>query len=329
MRNEADTIEECINSVFNQSYKEPYEVIVVEGYSDDDTYTKLKNLQKTYPFQLYQNEIKNAAAGRNTGIKHAKADKVVFIDGDAVASHNWLEQITKVFKKHPKATGVGGPDLLPKNSEYKSKMIGYFMTSPLARGGKFNPSTQHSLMKEERHVDHIPTCNLCLKKSIFKKIGGFDEIFVKGQDLELNYRIKKHGGKLVYSPKIKVVHYRKQHFSTFARQIYKWAKAKIAVIRKHGFDGITSHIYLWPIYAIGIAATLFILSLLLHLFHLFILLLLLGTALYIILALNEAVNLMKKYQNKPLFFYALILFPIVHGAYAFGILTAFVRKKIW
>ena len=64
-------------------------------------------------------------------------------------------------------------------------------------------------MEEEKYVEHIPTCNLCLKREVFDDVGLFDEEFVKGQDLELNYRIIQAGYKLLYSPKITVVHYRK------------------------------------------------------------------------------------------------------------------------
>jgi len=329
VRDEEKTIEECIKSVFNQTYDHPYEVIVVEGYGNDNTYALLQQLKKQYNFELYRNKTKNAAAGRNTGIHHAKGEKLAFIDGDAAAAHNWLEQINNIFDQYPKAIGVGGPDHLPKNSGLKSTMIGLFMTSPLARGGKFNPSTQHSYMKEERYVDHIPTCNLCLKREVFDQVGLFDESFVKGQDLELNYRIRKQGFKLLYSPTIKVIHYRKEHISTFSRQIYKWAKAKVAIIKKHGIDGITSHIYLWPVYALLIALVLITILSLLNALHIFFLILLSSLILYIIFVLNEAVNLMNKYQTKILFFYALLLFPIVHGAYAYGILVALVKKNMW
>jgi GT2 family glycosyltransferase len=73
---------------------------------------------------------------------------------------------------------------------------------------------------------------------------------VKGQDLELNHRIRKAGYTLLYSPKVTVVHYRKDSFRSFARQIFKWAKAKVAIIKKHGMQGFLSHVYLWPVYAV-------------------------------------------------------------------------------
>ncbi|RLF43347.1 MAG: hypothetical protein DRN18_00285, partial [Thermoplasmata archaeon] len=223
----------------------------------------------------------------------------------------------------------GGPDLLPEDASFKSRAIGLVMTSPLARGGRFNPSTQHTMMEEERFVEHIPTCNLCLKREIFDDVGLFDESFVKGQDLELSYRIRKAGYKLFYSPYVKVVHYRKQTFRSFARQIYKWAKAKVAIIKKHGLHGITSHIYLWPVYGVITFLLLFSICLLFNLMRLFSILLFLGLLLYSFVILFESTRIAKKYKNKKLFLYSLILIPTIHISYAYGVMAALVRRKIW
>ena len=327
VRNEREYIKECIQSLFNQNYGN-YEVIVVDGMSDDGTYELLKDLQKKYNFKLLRNEKKNAAAGRNIGIKEAKGEAIAFIDGDAVASKDWLKNIKKAFEKSG-AIGAGGVDLLPEESEYKAKAIGLVMTSPLARGGKFNPSTQHAMIEKERFVEHIPTCNLCLKKEIFDKVGMFDESFVKGQDLELNFRIVKAGYKLFYSPFIQVIHYRKQHIRHFARQIYKWAKAKVAIIKKHGMYGITSHIYLWPIYSTLGFVALLSLSLVFNTLQLLLSLLLLGGIFYILTITFESVRLAKKFSERKLFLYFLLLFPIVHVTYALGVMVALIKRKMW
>jgi len=328
VRNELTHIEECLQSVFNQDYSEPYEVIVVDGMSIDGTYEHLKKLQKKYNFKIYQNPVLNAAAGRNTGINHSKGKYIAFIDGDAIAYKDWLSQIKKMFEKHD-ATGIGGPDLLPKNSTSRSKMIGQVMTSPVARGGKLNPSTQHSLMEEEKFVDHIPTCNLCLKREIFDKVGMFDEKFVKGQDLELNYRIRKNGFKLLYSPIVRVTHHRKHHTKDFTQQIYKWSKAKVAIIKKHGMNGLVSHIYLWPIYFIlGFIGSYLFFYLLDKLF-IFLLLLFIGVIFYGSIITMESAQLSIKYKEKLLFPFSLFLFPIVHITYSLGIIAALVKRRIW
>jgi len=328
VRNEKEYIEKCIKSLFNQDFDGKYEVIVVDGMSDDGTYELLQGLQRKYNFVLLRNPKINAAAGRNIGIKHAKGKFIAFIDGDAYAYKDWLSSIKKIFERVD-TDGVGGPDLLPEDASFKSKAIGLVMTSPLARGGRFNPSTQHTMMEEERFVDHIPTCNLCLKREIFDEVGLFDESFVKGQDLELSYRIRKAGHKLFYSPSVKVVHYRKQTFRSFARQIYKWAKAKVAIVKKHGLHGITSHIYLWPAY--GLIALLLILSIsfLFNLMQLFALLLFLGLILYLLAILFESARISKRYGDKKLFLYSLVLIPTIHVSYACGVVVALVRRSIW
>lgn len=327
VRNEKNYIERCIESLLNQNYDD-YEIIVVDGMSNDGTYELLQKLQKKHGFKLFQNKKRNAAAGRNIGIKAAEGDIIAFIDGDAIADKNWLSNIKSAFERSG-AIGVGGPDLIPEDSDEKSKIIGYVMTSPIARGGRFNPSTQHAMMEEERYVKHIPTCNLALKREVFNEVGLFDEEFVKGQDLELNYRITKAGYRLFYSPSIKVVHYRKQSIKSFARQIYKWAKAKVAIIKKHGMYGMESHIYLWPAYAILFFLILFSIFLLFGAIELFFLLLFLGLIFYFLSILFESARIAFRYNCKKTFLYGLLLFPLIHISYAYGVMVALMRRKIW
>jgi GT2 family glycosyltransferase len=329
VRNEVKYIEKCLDSVFNQDFRGIYEVLVVDGMSNDGTSELLKKLQKKYDFKLFKNSKINAAAGRNIGIKNSKGKLIVFVDGDAIPQTNWLSQINNVFKKNNNVIGVGGPELIPEDSSNKGRNIGLVMTSSLARGGRLNPSTQHTFMKDERYVEHIPTCNLCLKREVFNKVGMFDEKFVKGQDLELNYRITKAGYKLLYSPRISVIHYRKTHLKDFMKQIYKWAKAKVAIIKKHGLNGLTSHIYLWPLYFLFFLFLTFSIFFIFNLLNLFFFFFLLGFILYMTIIFSESGRLSKKYKNKKLFFYTFFLLPIVHISYSFGVLTALIKKNIW
>jgi GT2 family glycosyltransferase len=203
------------------------------------------------------------------------------------------------------------------------------MTSPLARGGRINPSTQHTLSSDERSVGHIPTCNLCLRKKVLEEMNGFDESFVKGQDLELNHRIKKAGYRLLYSPTVTVVHYRKDSFRSFSRQIFKWAKAKVAIIKKHGIEGFVSHVYLWPVYAVLSLLLGFGLFLVTNLLVVFSLLFLFGCISYLGIILSEATRLSRTNKKKILFWYTLLLIPVVHIVYFLGVWNALLKKKIW
>jgi len=330
VRNEKRYIDKCLKGVFSQNTDEEFEVIVVDGMSTDGTYEILKQLNNDYPFILLQNDKKNAAAGRNLGIKHSNGKYIAFVDGDAIPSPDWLHQIKTIFSRYDKkVAGVGGPDLLPPDSSDKETCIGLVMTSPLARGGKLNPSTQHSLSDKEESVGHIPTCNLCIRKQVLDEMNGFDEEFVKGQDLELNHRIKKAGYQLLYSPLVKVVHYRKNHIRDFTKQIFKWAKAKVAIIKKHGFEGLLSHIYLWPIYATIILFAglgIFWAGGMLKIFNLIVFL---GSISYFGIIIGESFHLAVMYQKKQIFWYSFFLIPLVHLSYSFGVFSSIIKKRIW
>ena len=333
VRNEKRFIKRCLQSACSQDVGKvgvDYEVVVVDGMSSDGTVELLAELQDELCFSVVSNELKNAAAGRNRGIEQSSGRFVAFVDGDAIPAKDWLSKIIAVFDRHGKeVAGVGGPDLLPPDSSEKEELIGLVMSSPLARGGRLNPSTQHSLSSQEKSVGHIPTCNLCLRREVLEQMQGFDESFVKGQDLELNHRIKQAGFKLLYSPDVCVVHYRKDSFRSFARQIFKWAKAKVAIIKKHGMQGFVSHVYLWPVYALlGLVGGVGLFWLL-GLVKVFGWLFLLGAFSYVGIVFAEAVRLARFHNKSKLVWYAVGLIPVVHGEFFLGVWSALLRRKMW
>ena len=329
VKNAEKYVRKCIDSLLNQSYPaDKYEIIVVDGLSSDGTWTILQELKKRNPeLRIFKNLKENAAAGRNIGVRNAKGEYVAFIDGDAVADTNWLENISKTFGDVG-AVGVGGPDLLPPDSAYISRVIGMIMASPLASGGKLNPSVQHIMSPKSAYVKHIPTCNLCLKKDVVEKLGYFDEgfVFAAGEDLEFNTRLTLAGYKLYYSPLIRVAHYRKRDIHAFAKQIYKWAKVKAAIIKKHG---MTNPSYLSPVFGFVFLMMLFLTTLYLDKLSFFFLFLLFCVAIYVLLIVFESIRIAHKNRDVRLFLYGLLLFPLIHISYTAGVFYGLVRRKIW
>lgn len=94
MYNAEKYIEETLNSVFNQTYKN-YEVIVVNDYSKDKSLEIVKEIQKKHPNLTIINNEKNlnVAESRNIGIKNAKGSWIAFLDAD----DKWVE--TKLEKQ--------------------------------------------------------------------------------------------------------------------------------------------------------------------------------------------------------------------------------------
>jgi hypothetical protein len=125
---------------------------------------------------------------------------------------------------------------------------------------------------------------------------------------------------------IRVTHYRKQHIRDFTMQIYKWAKAKAAIIKKHG---MTNPSYLSPIFGF-----LFLIVLLLTALYLggsppFFIALLVSVAIYVLLIVFESIRIAYKNGDARLFLYGLLLFPLIHISYTAGIFYGLLRRKIW
>ncbi len=109
-------IEDTINSILNQSFKD-FELIVVDDGSDDNS---VKILEKYPQITLYQKEHKGAGVIRNFALKKAVGDYILFLDGDDIFDRDFLLKmhkkivqnssdcaicVSREFKKNPKTKG--------------------------------------------------------------------------------------------------------------------------------------------------------------------------------------------------------------------------------
>jgi glycosyltransferase involved in cell wall biosynthesis len=324
--NQADLVIECAKSLVNQDYKN-YEIIFVDGLSKDGTWELLedfKQKEKAKNLKLFR-KPGNAAAGRNFGIGIAKGEICAFVDSDALASKDWLSKIMEAFESQSEEdslAGVGGINLLPEKSSHKSFAFYQILGSSLAHGGRLNPSIQHK-RGVKGFVGHIPTSNLAIKKSIFAKEGKFDESFDQGEDLELSTRLGLKGYKFFCSSKIKVKHHQRRSIAKFLDQIYGWAKGKGLIIKKFG---LVNKAYLLPLFVVGGGIALFALTLLLNQLPLFSLILLIGGLSYVSLVSTESAKIALKNEDKTLFFYGLLLFPLIHLFSTLGLFKGLTKR---
>jgi glycosyltransferase involved in cell wall biosynthesis len=126
--NEEKYLEQCLEALRIQSYpSERYEIIIIDDESHDETFNiankfKLSFLKKKHPLiSLKSIPHGGLSVARNSGINVSKGDVVAFIDGDAIAKHDWVEKIANEFAKSDKPQIIGGPiHLLNKESKTAS-----------------------------------------------------------------------------------------------------------------------------------------------------------------------------------------------------------------
>ena len=89
-------IKKCLDSVINQTYKN-YEVIVVNDGTKDNSMDIVKN----YDVKIINQKNAGLSAARNTGVKHASGEYIVFLDSDDYIEKDLLDKLNKSSKNKP------------------------------------------------------------------------------------------------------------------------------------------------------------------------------------------------------------------------------------
>lgn len=208
VRNEEQFIEKCIKRFFKSDYpREQIEILIVDGMSNDNTGTIVKELQKTYAnLRLLDNPKKITPVALNIGIKASKGDIIMISGAHSEVPTDYISKCVKHLAKS-NADNVGGIiETKARLNTLKGKAIAEVLSSPFGVGGsKFRTGTDKPI-----EVDTVPFG--CYKKEVFEKIGFFNEELIRNQDIDLNLRLKRAGGKIMLFPDIKLTYYARSTF---------------------------------------------------------------------------------------------------------------------
>ena len=239
IRNEADFIARSLGAVLDQNYpKELFEILVVDGMSTDETraiVTRLGASVKCPLVRLLDNEKKIVPPAMNIGIKMAKGDFIVRVDGHCIIQPDYLKKCVEISQA-THADNVGGI-MLSVGQNQLAEAVALATSCPFGVGGaKFHYT---------KKADWVDTVYLgSYKKEIFSKIGLYDEEMVRNQDDELNFRLTQAGGKIWLDPSLKTLYYTRSSFRKLWRQYFQYGLYKVVVIRKRG--GVASSRHLVP-----------------------------------------------------------------------------------
>ena len=200
VRNEEKFITACVASIFSQDYPaELMEVIFVDGRSEDRTVAMLTEMQKAHPqIVVLDNPNRTVPYAMNIGIRHSRAEIIVRLDAHAEYPPDYirLSVETLLTKDCDNAGGV----FETRGRGFMGEAIAEMLKTPLGVG-----NATYRLTQEDGYVDTVPFG--CWRRELFDRIGGFDERMTRNQDNELNFRIRKNGGKVYLNHNIRVLYY--------------------------------------------------------------------------------------------------------------------------
>lgn len=213
--NEESTIRFLLQSLCIQS-KIPDEIIIVDGGSSDrtaanikDQISKIKNKEilgrTTFKILIKKG---NRAVGRNEAIGQATGDIIVCSDAGCILDDNWIKKITEPFGNSNTDVVAGYYKGKARNS-FEKCIIPYFL-----------------VMEDRVDVDNFlpATRSIAFKKSIWRKIGGFDEKYSYNEDYVFAKRLKNAKAKIVFRKDAVVYWLPKKNLTEGLVSFYRFAK---------------------------------------------------------------------------------------------------------
>lgn len=214
-RNEVDFIENTLNSILQSDYPaDLIEFLIVDGISNDGTREIVEEMaRRDSRIKLLDNPARIVPTAMNVGVKAAKGEYIVRIDCHSQFPPDYITKCIEVSCRTG-ADNVGGYwTTLPGADTPVAKAIASATSSVFGVG-----NAMFRLVGPERQVDTVPFGTY--KKELLEKIGLYDERLVRNQDIELNSRIIKSGGRIVISPEIKLNYYNRSTYTGIWQQSF-------------------------------------------------------------------------------------------------------------
>ncbi len=193
-------------------YSAPYEVVVADNASTDDSVDFMK---KNFPeVKLLVSTVNHGyAGGYNVALKQLNADYFVLLNNDVEVTKDWLLPMVDMMEQHKKVA-VCQPKLLDQRNrtkfEYAGGAGGYIdkYVYPFCRGRIFN------VLEEDNGQYNSPeelfwASGACMmvRSDILWQAGGLDEdYFAHMEEIDLCWRIKNLGHKIMFVPNSTVYH---------------------------------------------------------------------------------------------------------------------------
>ena len=208
--NEVDHIAAAVNSLTAQDYEGPFEIILALGPSVDGTNDIIAQMARADPrIRSIPNELGSTPGGLNAAIRASSNPVVVRVDAHSVLPPHYTRLAVKTLLETG-ADNVGGIMKAEGTTPFE-KAVAHAYGSPEGLGG-----TQHHVGGKAGPAD---TAYLgVFRRDRLMEVGLFDEEIKRGQDWELNRRLRATGGTVWFTPELTVVYRPRSSLRKLVRQ---------------------------------------------------------------------------------------------------------------
>lgn len=247
----------CIESLQRSETNFPFEIVVPDNGSRDESLDYLRDMHKKGEITLVEiGKNLGFGNGNNEGVKHAKGKYVLILNPDVGVEPDTIQKMTDYMEAHPDV-GLLGPQLYFFNGQIQDSCRRFMRPmdliikrTPLRHLPLFDERIARYLMadydkKKTQEVDFVTGACIMLPRKVFEEVGGFDpRYFMFMEDADLCRTLWSRVYKVVYFPSARALHYHKRlsggnlfslltkrifwmHITSAVRYFWKWRGKKL------------------------------------------------------------------------------------------------------
>lgn len=230
--NEERFIGRALENLVDQYATEDYEIVVVDGLSTDRTRDVVKEFQTAHPglaIKLLHNPARAIPHALNLGIAAARGEVIARMDAHTAPSAGYIRRCVEVLNEGNAAV-VGMPcRVRPASETVSARAIALAVSHPFGVGdAKYRLGGDRK--KRQEDVDTVAFA--CFRKSLWTKLGGFDEELLTNEDYDFNYRVRARGERVVLDYAAHCDYFARPTIRKLAAQYFRYGIWKARMLRR-------------------------------------------------------------------------------------------------
>lgn len=228
--NEERFIGHALEQLARQFEPERYEIIVVDGQSDDNSRRVIEDFKRQRPdisVSLVENPARNIPTALNLGIATAKGTVIARMDAHAAPSEGYIRRCVEVLQTG--AAGVVGMPCLvrPGADTLVARAIAAAVSHPFGIGdAKYRLGAGGP---PQEPVDTVAFA--CFRKSLWHELGGFNEALLTNEDYDFNYRVRQSGRQVILDRGGHCDYFARTTIRKLAAQYWRYGRWKAQMVR--------------------------------------------------------------------------------------------------
>lgn len=195
----------CLASIAANPPQVPFEIIVVDDCSPDDSFDVLTYVRG---INLVKSDKNQGFIGScNSGADIAKGEYLYFLNNDTQVTPRWMDELVRTFREFP-GTGLAGSKLIYPDGTLQEAGGIIWQDGSAWNFGRLQNS-QLPVFNYAREVDYCSGASIMVPKDLFNELGGFDEYYSPAycEDSDLALKIRNQGYRVIYQPLSTIIHY--------------------------------------------------------------------------------------------------------------------------